>query len=146
MIPDAPFIGPFHQLPLVLNSRQKRSALRALKTEVTTLTPTASTYATLSAALEGKNADAVAAVSSGQIVSAAGNGKSTTWATGVDGSSASDWSEAWGEFLDTYDLAVEALDAAEDGTDDADIFAEMLDRLQPVTKTRSDFSGMREVA
>lgn len=117
----------------------KRGWLRRIYAQVT-----AGTFASLTLALASAENARIDAVSSGTISSVSGNGHSVSFATQGDAPGQDDFAACISELQDTYDAARAALVAA--GTpspSDANIYAEMMYRLQPVRVTTKDFSQMR---
>lgn len=93
---------------------------------------------TLLARLNALNSAAVAAVSSGKVVSAtSGNGRSVEFqVNGTEGVTPTAVAELTSRLLDLYEAAVAAGNAT-----DATRFAWMLARLKPVRSFRSDYSS-----
>ena len=116
----------------------KRGWLRRIYAQVT-----AGTFASLTIALANAENSRIDAVSSGTISSTSGNGHSVSFATQGDSPGQDDFAACISELQDTYDAARAALVAASVSTTDANIYAEMMDRLQPVRVLTKDFSQMR---
>ena len=105
------------------------------------------THATLTIALNSANdaAMAVAGASSGSVLSASANGRSTTLASPSAYSiSSQDIAELCGDMLDRYDSARAALVTAGDSSPtDAEIYAQMLAELHAAFQSTPDFSNSR---
>lgn len=98
---------------------------------------------TLLARLQAQSDSAVTALSaSGSIKATAGNGKTVEFFGPESGQSPNELGELCGEMLRLYEVCVQALGGS---PTDAQIYAEMSDRLRPIRSMRSDFTYMREV-
>lgn len=102
------------------------------------------TFATLAAALQDAAFSSLEGVKAGSISATSANGHSVQFASTQDNAGPEDYAALGGEMLDLYDIASAALVSAGYATPtDAQIYAEMLDRLQPVTSFRGDYSTLR---
>jgi hypothetical protein len=76
------------------------------------------------------------------LVSTAANGHSTTWEVPSD-LTPTEVFEMIGELRDRYDEAVARTGSETDGTEDAAIYAEMMEKLNRVNYVVSDFRNLR---
>lgn len=100
----------------------------------TSLTASASTYATLLAALQAMASGVVSVTTaSGGIISTSANGHSVTFDRVTSGNSQMDYAANAGELRDLYQNSKAALISAGDASPtDTEIFDEMMDRLQSI--------------
>ena len=104
-------------------------------------------YSTLLSAIQALAFAGVSSVRAGTISATSGNGHSVQFAGAKDASNAEDYAALGGEMLDIYDASNAALIASGVATPtDAQIYTEMLDRLQTVTSFSGDYTGIREFA
>lgn len=121
-----------------MRANQKRSLLQELFDKVP------DDYATLLVAIKTKRNEWNAAIKSGTPASISANGHALGLRTDKDSLSPEDLAGFGGELRDLYDTASAAVVASGIASPtDAQIYAEMIDRLQPVTSFTSDYSTLR---
>lgn len=103
---------------------------------------TPATYATLVLSLTAAANAALDAVKGGTLSNVSGNGHSIAWATGGSSADASDFAEGISRLLELYDSSrADLVTSGVASPTDAQIYAEMKDRLVPVREITKDFSG-----
>lgn len=103
-----------------------------------------SPYVTLLSALKAELQTRLDAVSGGTIVSTGANGHTTTLGPSDRNLNPEDWAETISELLDLYDRSSSVLVSSGIASPtDAQIYAEMMNRLQTVREVRADFTGIR---
>src|SRR5687768_7146750 len=108
----------------------------------TQLSGGASGYGSFLQALEAEAFSAIDCIKRGAIASTQAGDRSTTFSS--SGETQGDFAEVAGEMLDLYDVSKAALVAggiAEPS--DSEILTEMLDRLQPITEFKTNYTGLR---
>jgi hypothetical protein len=102
-------------------------------------------YATLLESIQALAFASVAGVRVGTISATAANGHSVQFASLKDASNPEDYAALGGEMLDLYDASNAALIASGVAAPtDAQLYTEMLDRLQAVTSFTSDYTNLRQ--
>lgn len=122
------------------------------------------TYPTLLAAIEAEAFGVIDLVKRGSIAATSAGDRSTTFSNAAASETQGDFAALAGEMLDLYEAAVAALASGEAvifgfdeetiiglggdeilgaGSDDAQIFVEMLARLQPIYEFRTNYTGLR---
>lgn len=129
----------------MLSTTQRRGFLWRIYDLTTTLTATATTYATLLAAVQAVGAANFTITSTGTITAVAGNGKSVTLGAAASGATPVDYAEAAAALRDLYqDSRAAIISSGIASPTDAQIFTEMKFRLQPVTELApSNFAALR---
>jgi hypothetical protein len=110
----------------------------------TSLTATATTYATLIVALQAIGASNFSVSTTGQVVATSANGRSVQFGN-LGGASPTDFAESAGDLRDLYvqsraDLVTSGIASPTD----AQIFTEMMDRLRAIKVATTDFSRLNE--
>ena len=77
-------------------------------------------------------------VSGGSLSSISKNSSSHSYAFGSGNITATEVANTWRELIDLFDLVLASLSA----TDDEEVYAEMMRRLQPCVEFTKDFSAM----
>ena len=116
----------------VLSTQQARGFMWRIYDLTTSLTAAASTYTTLLAALQAMGGGTFSITSSGQIQSVSANGHTVTFGQTTSGASTTDYAENAAYLRDLYVWSKAALVSAGDASPtDAEIFDEMMHRLEP---------------
>jgi hypothetical protein len=122
----------------VIPTAVKRSLFQELFDQVP------ATYETLILAIKTQQAAWNAGTRSGEISATSGNGHSVQLSTSARSITPQDLAAFGGELRDSYEASNAALIAAGVAAPtDAQRYAEMLDRMQPITSLRGDYSGLR---
>jgi hypothetical protein len=105
------------------------------------------TYATLLLALTTEAGLKLDAVSAGLVAGTSANGHSVQFSTPDKNLSAEDWAETASALLDLYDtVSAVLISSGITSPTDAQIYAEMIFRLQNVGKIATDFTQLRQEA
>lgn len=98
-------------------------------------------FATLEAALQAEAFKRLDAIAGGLVSSTSARDRSVAFSNSNHGSTTEDFATLGGEMLDLYETVETSLTTALGGTPtDAQILAEMLYRLVPITQTTNDYS------
>ena len=110
----------------------------------TSLTGTATTYATLLIAIQAITAANFSVSTTGQITMTSANGRTVEFGSS-GGATPVDFAESAGDLRDLYvDSKAALITSGIAAPTDAQIFTEMMDRLRAVKVATSDFSRLNE--
>ena len=117
----------------MLSTQHRRGFLWRIYDLTTTLTGSATTYATLLAAVQAVSSSQFSFSSTGTITAVSANGHSVSFGHSSSGSSPESYAENAAGLRDLYETSKANLISAGDPTPtDAEIFDEMMDTLQSV--------------